>query len=90
MKRKMLSLLLGLSLCLSLLPAALAEEASAAATEFTDVPAGADYADAVAWAEENGITNGEGGGLFAPGKVCNRGRIVTFLHRAYEESARLH
>lgn len=57
---------------------------------FTDVPAGADYADAVAWAEENGITNGEGGGLFAPGKVCNRGRIVTFLHRAYEESARLH
>ena len=49
---------------------------------FTDVPAGADYADAVAWAEENGITNGEGGGLFAPGKVCNRGRIVTFLHRA--------
>lgn len=54
------------------------------------MPAGADYADAVAWAEENGITNGEGGGLFAPGKVCNRGRIVTFLHRAYEESARLH
>ena len=91
MKRKMLSLLLGLSLCLSLLPAALAEEASAAATEFTDVPAGAAYAKAVDWAVTNGVTNGTDleAGEFSPEDTCTRGQIVTFLHRAYVEEARL-
>lgn len=58
-------------------------------SSFTDVPAGSDYADAVAWAEENGITNGEGNHKFAPDNTCSRGRIVTFLYRAYVEEARL-
>lgn len=57
---------------------------------FTDVPADADYAYPVAWAVENGITNGDGGEtIFSPDKVCTRGQIVTFLHRAYVEAARL-
>lgn len=62
---------------------------AAAASSFTDVPAGADYAAAVNWAVANGITNGTGGGRFSPDKVCNRGEIVTFLHRAYVPSVRL-
>lgn len=56
---------------------------------FTDVPAGADYAAAVAWAEQLGITQGEGNHIFSPDKVCSRGRILTFLYRAYVEEARL-
>lgn len=48
---------------------------------FTDVPAGADYAGAVAWAVERGVTTGTGGGAFSPEATCTRGQIVTFLHR---------
>lgn len=40
------------------------------------------YAKAVAWAAENGITNGTGNGKFAPNAVCTRAQIVTFLYRA--------
>ena len=50
--------------------------------DFTDVPASADYAQAVAWAVENKITSGTGGGNFSPAATCTRGQIVTFLHRA--------
>lgn len=51
---------------------------------FTDVPADADYAYAVAWAVEKGITKGDGSeDTFAPDKVCSRGHIVCFLYRAY-------
>lgn len=65
-------------------------KSSAKASSFTDVPADADYADAVSWAVENGITNGDGSEtIFSPDKVCSRGHIVTFLHRAYVEEARL-
>ena len=49
---------------------------------FTDVSAGADYAPAVAWAVEQKITSGTGGGNFSPAATCTRGQIVTFLHRA--------
>ena len=49
---------------------------------FTDVPANADYAQAVAWALENKITSGTGSGNFSPAATCTRGQIVTFLHRA--------
>lgn len=56
---------------------------------FTDVPANASYAKAVDWAVEIGVTEGTGGGQFSPDKVCDRGTIVTFLHRAYVPSARL-
>lgn len=48
---------------------------------FADVPAGSYYAQAVAWAVENGITAGVGGGRFDPNGACTRGQIATFLYR---------
>lgn len=56
--------------------------AAAQQTSFTDVPASADYAQAVAWAVDQKITSGTGGGKFSPAATCTRGQIVTFLHRA--------
>lgn len=56
------------------------------ASSFIDVDKGADYAEAVSWAVEKGVTNGYGGNdTFAPDRVCNRGEIVTFLYRAYKK-----
>ena len=52
---------------------------------FDDVDAGDSYADAVAWAVTNGVTEGTDSTHFTPDKVCNRGTIVTFLYRAYVE-----
>ena len=49
---------------------------------FTDVPADAFYAKAVAWAVENGITTGTGDGKFSPDDTCSRAQSVTFLYRA--------
>lgn len=54
------------------------------AAGFSDVSADAYYADAVAWAVENGVASGIGGGLFAPDQDCTRGQIVAFLYRAYQ------
>ena len=51
---------------------------------FSDVAANAYYADAVAWAEKNGVTGGIGGGLFGSGNTCTRAQIVTFLYRTYQ------
>ena len=51
-------------------------------TAFTDVPETAYYAKAVAWAVENGVTKGKSATRFAPGDVCTRAQIVTFLFRA--------
>lgn len=50
-------------------------------TEFVDVPEDAEYAPAVKWAVENGITSGVGNNRFDPLKTCTRGEIVTFLWR---------
>ena len=52
------------------------------ASSFTDVPVSAYYAKAVAWAVENGITNGMTETEFAPDATCTRGQSVTFLYRA--------
>ena len=52
--------------------------------EFRDVPTDSYYANAVAWAVENGVTNGIGNGLFGPDNSCTRAQIVTFLFRAYQ------
>jgi len=49
--------------------------------DFTDVKADAYYFKAVAWAVENGITTGTGGGKFSPSMKCDRSQIVTFLWR---------
>ena len=51
-------------------------------SSFTDVPADAFYAKAVAWAVESGITGGTGDGKFSPDATCTRAQAVTFLYRA--------
>lgn len=52
------------------------------APAFTDVPAGAWYADSVAWAVEEGVTDGATATTFAPGRNCTEAEILTFLWRA--------
>ena len=58
---------------------------SARAASFTDVSAGAEYADAVAWAVEQGVTAGTSDTTFSPDSVCTRGQIVSFLYRGLEK-----
>ena len=53
-----------------------------AASSFTDVAADSYCADAVAWAVENGVTNGTTNTTFSPNNGCTRAQIVTFLYRA--------
>ena len=52
---------------------------------FTDVPADAYYAKAVAWAYANDITAGKSATKFGPDDPCTRGQIVTFLYNALAE-----
>jgi len=49
---------------------------------FSDVSSGSDYAQAVAWAVNNGVTSGISATTFSPDTTCTRGQIVTFLMRA--------
>ena len=48
---------------------------------FGDVAADAYYADAVAWAVANGITNGTTAATFSPDTPVSRAQAVTFLYR---------
>ena len=57
------------------------QPAAASDASFADVPADSYYAQAVAWAIENGITAGVGNGKFDPDAACTRGQIATFLYR---------
>ena len=59
------------------------QPAAGGAANFNDVPANSYYAQAVAWAIENGITTGVGGGRFDPNSTCTRAQIATFLYRLY-------
>ena len=52
---------------------------------FTDVAVGDFYAEAVAWAVENGVTNGTTDSTFSPSNGCTRAQIVTFLFRTYNQ-----
>jgi hypothetical protein len=54
-------------------------------TSFTDVSASSSYATAVAWAVQQGITDGTSSTTFSPNTVCSRAQIVTFLKR-YDDS----
>ena len=63
---------------------AMGQSAAASGASFADVPADSYYAQAVAWAVENGITAGVGGGRFDPNSTCTRAQIVTFLYRSYQ------
>ena len=49
---------------------------------FADVSTSAYYADAVAWAVENGVTGGTSATTFSPDAACTRAQAVTFLWRA--------
>ena len=58
------------------------QPAAGGSASFADVPADSYYAQAVAWAIENGITAGVGGGRFDPNSTCARAQIATFLARS--------
>ena len=73
--QKVLALLLTLVLTAGALPVTV----SAADTGFKDVPDDACYADAVAWAVEEEITQGTGNGVFSPERTVTRAETVTFL-----------
>ena len=60
---------------------AMGQPAAGSAASFTDVPTDSYYAQAVAWAVENGITTGVGNGRFDPNSTCTRAQIATFLYR---------
>ena len=60
---------------------AMGQPTAGGSASFADVPADSYYAQAVAWAVENGITAGVGGGRFDPNSTCTRGQIATFLYR---------
>ena len=59
--------------------------APSAVNGFTDVAADSFCADAVAWAVENGVTNGTSATTFSPNNGCTRAQIVTFLFRTYNQ-----
>ncbi|MBO4390266.1 MAG: S-layer homology domain-containing protein [Lachnospiraceae bacterium] len=54
-------------------------------TVFSDVKQGAYYYDAVAWAEQKGITGGYADRTFRPGGSCTRAQMVSFLYRYCEQ-----
>ena len=60
-------------------------EVSRKSRPFTDVDPAQYYADAVAWAVENGVTTGKSPETFAPNATCTRAEVVTFLYRAGNE-----
>jgi hypothetical protein len=62
--------------------AAAGKPETTAEVTFTDVAEGAWYYAPVAWAVENNITSGIGGGIFGVGSTCTRAQVVTFLYAA--------
>ncbi len=57
------------------------EPAVEAPADFSDVPAGKYFSNAVAWAAENGIVNGYNDGSFKPDNKITREQIATILYR---------
>ena len=55
--------------------------------QFDDVDPEAEYAQAVGWAVETGITGGVTENHFYPDAVCTRGQIATFLYRSFGAAA---
>ena len=93
MKKKMAAMLACLLLCLNALAAGVTASAAGSdgtaaktpqqtAVRFSDVPADAYFAPAVAWAVEREITNGTSPTAFSPSAICTRAQVVTFLWRA--------
>ena len=67
----------------------MAGEPSAGDSGFADVPAGAYYATAVAWARDEGIVTGVDESTFAPGTAVTREQLVTMFYRYVENVAGL-
>lgn len=78
--KRFLSILLACALVLSLGITALAAESS-----FTDIPANADYAAAVAWCQEKGLMQGVAADRFDPNGTLTRAMVATVLYRAAGE-----
>ena len=76
MKKRLLSLVLCLGVCLSLMTTAVF------AVGFSDVKSSAYYAEPVAWAVSQNITGGTTPTTFSPNNTCSRAHIITFLWRA--------
>lgn len=71
----------------------LEDSPAAGVAGFDDVAADAWYADAVAWAAENGIVGGYGNGKFGPNDPITREQMATILYRyaqakGYDTTAR--
>lgn len=91
-----IAMILALLLALSACGAGTAAESTATALEdpstaqlsqtagptFSDIPAGAEYADAVKWCQENGIMNGVSTTAFDPDGTLTRAMLATVLYRA--------
>ena len=71
-----LTLVLALALCLGLC-------APAMAAEFTDVPAGHPFYDAVSYCVEKGVASGYGDGSFKPANTVSRSNFCVMLSRAF-------
>ena len=78
--KKLISLMVAMVMCLSLVPSAFAAEA-ASVDKFTDVPADAWYRDELAYALHNGYISGTSETTFAPDALVTRGQFVTILGR---------
>lgn len=68
--------------CLLVVTMLLALGITAYAAEFTDVPAGSDYAEAVQWASDNGYIYGYGDGRFGVNDHVTRAQLAAIFHRA--------
>lgn len=79
--RSVLSLVMAAIMLLAMVPAA----SAAAGTGFTDVPASADYAEAVTWCRENGLMQGVSADSFSPNGTLTRAMVATVLYRAAGE-----
>lgn len=75
--KRILCVLLALSLLVALNMTAFA----AGGTGYTDVDAGAWYADAVRYAREQGLMKGTSETEFSPGEAANLAMVATILHR---------
>lgn len=73
--KKLLSLLLALSMLLAL-------SVTASAAEFPDVPAGSTYAQAVQWVSQQGYINGYNNGRFGVNDNVTRAQLAAILYRA--------
>lgn len=81
MRKKMLSFVLALMMCLSLMPSAFAAEAKRPSDKFTDVPANAWYKSELDYAVANGYIAGTSDTTFSPDASITRAQFVTILGR---------